>query len=50
MPLLTDGTHSLGTGGTPEEPGIIEGFLDIDCAFGGSLVTLEDINGAGVFV
>jgi len=50
LSLLTDGTHSLGTGSTAEEPGMIEGFLDTDCTFGGSLVTLEEIEGAGVFV
>jgi hypothetical protein len=50
LPLLTDGTRSLETGGTPEEPGMIEGFLVVDCAFESSLVTLEEIDGAGVFV
>lgn len=50
MPLLADGTRSLGTGGTPEEPGMIEGFLVIDCAFESSLVTLEETDKAGVFV
>lgn len=48
--ILTDGTRSLGTGGTPEEPGMIEGFLVIDCAFGSSLVNLEETDGARVFV
>lgn len=46
LPLLTDGTRSLGMGGTPKELGKIEGFLVIECAFWSSLVTLEEIDWA----
>lgn len=50
LPLLTDGTCSLRMGGAPDEPGMIEVFLVINCAFEGSLVGLDEKDGTAVFV